>query len=203
MPIPAHILLMGGGAAAGGDTTLFTDDFNRSNGNIGATDWNPQHGDPVNIVSNQAKCTVGITPGGFVLWSGSPNNDQYAEVDVVQFQPSSLVGLLLRYNSAQVIDDFYLARCNDAGSDTYEIYKWVNTAFTLLDSQVEAFPSVPFRIRFTAIGTSLKFYVWNGSSWDEKCSATDSAHSSGKAGMLLHDNGTDVIVDNFECGNTS
>lgn len=181
---------------------VFTDDFNRSNRSLsGDNGWSvgTSIGAAADIVSNEA--VGGGSNGCWVYRTTSPisNADHYAAIDMVSGLAGDIGGVFCRYTDN---NNFYIGRCAAIGTDQYQLYKRVGGTYTLLSSLTEAFPAQPFRVRLWVNGTSLKFQLWNGSSWVDKCTATDSAHSTGKFGFFHQQIGSTANYDNFEGGNS-
>lgn len=185
---------------------LFTDDFNRADTTLtnspalglgwACTPFTATAG----ILSNTAKLS-----GSFGCWCLAPTSgivdtaDHWSKADIVAGLPGDIAGVFVRLTDQ---NDFYIGRCNQIGSDTYELYKRVGGTYTLLDSQVESFPSLPFKIKLEVNGTSLIFSVWDGSTWVPKCTATDSSHTTGSVGIFWQEVAGPGQFDNYEAGDT-
>jgi hypothetical protein len=184
------------------------DDYNRANGAWGVP-WAttaPGGGASIDIVSNYGRFASTLS-GGWAYYNTTrvhPSN-HWSEVEIRQFA-GHIVGPFVRYTD---INNFYVGRMDDSGADTYQIYKRVGGAYTLLGSLAETFPAAPgvrLKLEVTGSGasTSLALKLWNGSSYDTKVSVTDSAGSltngyTGVYGQVI--SGGEVHIENFWAGN--
>lgn len=174
---------------------LFTDDFNRADGPIGATDWPNNNW---NIVANQAVSASGFNP---IYNATLLPADSYAEVDVVNADSNEYAGVALRCNpnTGGYSGTLYYAQLQANGFWTLDRY--FNGSYSVLpnarvlDYNFGAF-SFPFsgRVRLEAIGNVLILSI---DGVPHKMAMMAETPASGYSGML---GSTDVTVDNYEAG---
>lgn len=186
---------------------LATDNFNRANNPISTGgDWSIIPGLSMpNIVSNQVvpNNNGGISDSVAYQNTATWPNDQYAQIKIVTVNTatSRSVGVALR--AATGAETFYAVNIRGplgAGA-TLNINKAVAGAYTTLVSSGSKTVASGDRLRGTVKDTTITAYL-NGSAIASG-SVTDSAISSGKAGVRLFvDAGVvgDAVLDDWEGG---
>ncbi len=193
--------------------SLFTDNFNRANGSVGAnydhTDTN-DNGD-VTITSNDV---AGVVANGSMISAQARNNtttpgaDQYAKIRIssaIDFQSENYkLGVMVRSaggTSTTPCDCYGLTVAADAGGPDYttRLFKIVSGTRTSLNAAQVAW-ALNDTIELEVEGTTLRA-MKNGVALGGSFTQTDSALASGKFGILA--SGTIAIIDgdDFDGGN--
>lgn len=174
--IPLGVLASSYVAPAGGYTytPIFTDDFNRADGELGSN-WTNRIYSSV-ILSNEVKH---INQGAYCLSytvATAPSADMYAEVDLTylaQWEASVTV----RNGGAPDTRSCYIFGYN--GIDNCSLVKIVGSTRTTL-ATYSATLTAPARLRIEAQGSDIRGYV-NGVL---RASATDTSLTAGRRGGL-------------------
>jgi hypothetical protein len=196
MPIPAHALLM---AAAGAAATIpSSDDFNRAASSDLGPNWVEVDGSWA-IVSNDLRMDTGSD--SHVRWAYDlGSTDQFAEVDVLNDATTARsTAIILRYNDTGT-ETYYMGRYY-FGTGAWEIYKRAAGTFTLLASDTNNDPTVPYRIRFEVEGTALRLYQVVTGTPVLRVSTTNGDISTGNyAGMRCAQSSASPTMDNWSVG---
>ena len=162
--------------------TVWTDDFNKADNGLGPGQSWTSHSGTHGVRSNVARALTGTHNVAGV--AAASFADGYAQADVLT---SSLNhGPALRISDGS---NYYMLRRNTGSSN--ELYKRVAGSFTkLADWTLTTSPGDTFKLEAT--GTTLEGFV-NGVSLG---STTDSAHSTGEAGLYSTSTGREW--DNWE-----
>lgn len=163
-------------------------------------------GGALKLLSNAAWPATANTTSYESYNAVSLTNDQYAEVDLaLAWNGSNLFGVMLRAATPPT-EDYYLCQASaftNGTVHTIEIAKQVSGAYTTLaDDTAAGAWSLGDRLKGAVLGTDLYLFR-NGT---QLLSATDSAHSSGRAGLyLLYFTGEsgNVQADNWAAGNVT
>lgn len=183
------------GAPPTDPNVLFSDDFNRADGAIGATDW-PNNNWNINA-SGQAVSNSGFNP---IYNSTLLPVDSYVEVDVVNQDSNEFFGLCLRANpnTGGYGGTLYYAQL--ASNGQWGLAKYVGGSYTNLTVRELDFNfaawSFPFsgRVRLELFDDLLILSI-NGV--PHKMAFVGEIAAAGYSGMLGN---TDVTVDNYEAG---
>lgn len=163
----------------------YTDDFNRSDGALGAN-WTTFGTGSISIISNQVGNTVSSQSGSAIRVETIDSN-QYVQAKCTVDAATSL---LLRYNSST--DSGYSLNID---GDNLHVYRIDNGVSISLTANISSTVGPTDVIKFTAVGSTLTIYK-NGS---YVASITDSTYTSGKTGLSIwHTAGR---FDDFETGN--
>lgn len=163
---------------------LYSDDFNRADGALGAP-WVVIEGG-LAIVGNHVTTTAGAP--NTARYDHTFAADQWAEADVTTVDIGSLLPIV-RINGA---DLYYLWMGNVAG--VLEIWKRVGGSYSKVGSSAACPTS--YKARLEAEGTTLRAYI-NGTL---AITATDSSIATGQPGMLGSDNSSAQTLDNWRSG---
>ena len=186
------------GSGAIDPAATFVDDF--ENGSI--SQWQPV-GDPAiwsaaNGSSGKVLRLSDSTQEARILRTGTNWTNQAIQADIKPTtygsSPTAWFGLMARYKDPA---NYYYVLVMNTGA--IELKSIVNGGFTALATG--SMPAAPplnktYRLRLEAIGTSLKMYV------DDRLvlQATDSAHASGRAGVMTWKTAADI--DNVRVSQT-
>lgn len=170
---------------------LFTDNFNRANGTLGAN-WTNLGAGACSVVSNQ--CAMGNGSDALPYWNGgTPNADCYVQcLNVTQgYDLYHYSGLVLRFSST-TYNGYGLIWDTGRGA---QILRFDGGVPTLLGSAFTQ-PSNGQVVKLEIVGSTISVY-YNSSL---QTTRTDSTYSAAaRAGILGLSVG--VIIDDFECGN--
>jgi hypothetical protein len=185
--------------AGGGGGASASDDFNRSNGSLGAN-WTNAVADIV-IASNTAANSALNDADSFVYWNAASfAADQSSKVTIVYRSDSQLLNYIaagVRMSGSGGSYDGYVASTDGkSGIGHTEIGRYDNGAFTSLKSVATTFANGDI-IECRAVGTTISIYK-NGSYVD---SVTDTTYATGQPGFGLYSSisGSQVSsCDNWE-----
>lgn len=155
---------------------VYTDDFNRANGNLGSNWTDLFIANSAQISSNQL---VGNYNNSWAAYysAGTLGNDQYSKIQITTVPTGSQgFGVAVRCSGGVGTETYYAFGCSASSSS---IEKFVSGTFTLLKGSIATTFSVGDYIEVRVSGTTISGYK-NGVFVD---SATDSSISSGKAGV--------------------
>lgn len=184
--------------------TDLLDNFNRANeGPPPSANWSTTDSPGLSVVGNQA--APGASGGNATAWDATtfgPDSEAYATVAVSQ-AVDEYMGLEARL--ADIItpgtrDGYGVYVVRRSGTDQWECYRLDNQIFTLLGATVTG-PDVDpgDKIGIEIIGTTIKGYHFDGATWTEVLSRTDSTYTA--AGFIgLHADGTVARWDDFHGG---
>lgn len=177
-----------------------TENFNGSGDGTQLTshssDWTLNDGD-FDIQSNAvAVDDPGHDEAGAHWNADSFNDDQYAEGDITNTASGVYVGVAVRCNTGGSAN--YYGYYSDSGDASY-LHKNINGSWTQLGSTGNTF-STNDTVRIEAEGTTITPNI-NGSTTGTPGAQTDSALSSGSAGISGYDDGEGMRLDNWEGGN--
>lgn len=180
---------------------LATDNFNRSNGGLGGN-WSTITGAGAPQIDTNAVRTNAVGTDSVARYSATtfPNN-QYSQVKVTALDASATgSGAIVR--AASGTNDYYLVYAEVLFGSTAQLTlrKFVGGSSTLIASSTETF-ALNDTLYLEVSGTTLKVKV-NGTTISALTS-TDSAHSSGWAGVVVFvDSGStaDAKLDDWEGG---
>ncbi len=165
-----------------------TDSFTNSNGtqlNSHNANWTEYNG--FDIQSNAAHPDISADEAA-ANWTGDTfDNDQYSEGTITSLASGTYVGVLVRSNSSSTYYGYY----TDSGDAAY-LFKMVAGSWTELGSG--GVLSATDTMRLEANGTTLTPKV-NGSLDSDVGAQTDSAISSGDAGVTGYNNDSSYIDD--------
>lgn len=174
---------------------VFTDDFNRANGGLGAN-WASVES-TLTIASN--KVTVGSAANGLSrtasVFSGA---NQTASLDVSSyFQANNNVGVCVRFDASAC----YLFALRNSATNTYRLFQYAGaSSFTLLGTAVNAtVPSLPATITCEINGSVLTGKV-NGVAVITHTLVSDPLSANRKGGIFVNDQST---ADNFTMDDVS
>lgn len=171
-----------------------TDTFTGSNGTQLSTysaSWTTVKAD-FDIQSNQLAPDVAATEGGAGWNADTFNNDQYAQATLVA-SPSADIGVAVRVNVATPNDDYYGFYADVTNAF---LFKVINGTWTQIGTNITR-PANGSVLRLEAQGTTLTCY-------DDGASvraATDSALTSGAAGVAGFGDDASTLLDTWEGGN--
>jgi hypothetical protein len=191
-----------------------SDNFNRSDGGLGANWITLTGASAPSISSDQVSTPSGI---GEAYYNSSPtSNNQTSTIDVISVPSFGFVGVLLRASSSAntaYVGQIYvdgdgnpelLIRKIIAGSFTDLATLWIGSCSNpddpdptscANDDETWTPGAVPVKIRLNVTGTSLSIDTFDGSVWTiSVLSVTDSSITSGFIGILC---GSGGILDNF------
>jgi hypothetical protein len=182
-------------------SVLASDAFTDSDGTLltsHSANWSIQNGgEQLKVLSN----AVGVTATGNLRgnrYSGITwPNDMYSQATVVNVA-ASMLGVTVRCGSPNVWE-FYFggADANNHGNNIYRITKWIAGVESNLAAHASQVMQAGDVVKLSVQGTSLSLVV-NGS---EIVTATDSALTSGQAGILaFHSDTTTPLWDTWEGG---
>jgi len=183
------------------DTTIATDNFNRSDDpSLGANWTEMRSGATFDLVTNSAR------PGnlGFdchAFWNAdSFPDDQYAQAAITVTGTTSQTGpgVVVRASGLDGTRNFYAVHVDHAASNNVEISKRVAGTFTHLAYFTTTWVDGDV-VKLSAVGTTIAVYQ-NGSLLG---STTDASVSSGSAGVTYSSTATAAIIDNWEGGSVS
>jgi hypothetical protein len=191
--LPIYVWAWGILPVAQSARTVYTDNFNRGDGDVGAN-WtlndNTGHTEPV-ISSNQLVHGEGGDNREFIYYNvGLPTNDQYSKATFVDVTDS---WLLVRCQAQSSTENCYGLNVGPTGVD---FYKWVSGNPTAIGSPVADTISNGDVIELHITGYTLSYHrndVLKGSETD----GTEQ-YSSGYVGIGSYDNTS--IFDNWEGG---
>jgi hypothetical protein len=184
------------------DAQVISDDFNRSDENPLAGNWTPIHGSGLKLIWNGV-CGINSNTYNTSVRTESFHPDQYA---IATFGVSGGYGdyqsLVLRGHTTGGIN--YYSWQRDAGTPTvYYCQKFVNGTETNI-ATVTSGPNANTypRQRFTVIGSTLTAAYWNGSTWVDIYTTTDTDITHGAPGLRDYKNRNNeaILLDDFECG---
>jgi hypothetical protein len=171
--------------------TVISDDFNRSNEELGTSaNWTEDDGD-WEVVSNQVRQATAAGAYYKARWTGTSlaGNDNYCELDIVDIQAASAIGPGARLTS-------------DSNVSGYAGMGWSGDAWYLIDLTAGGenvlgtygTPSASTELEVQAEGTTIRLMIDNV----QRVSVTDSSYSSGSPGLFAY--GNDQDGDNWEAG---
>jgi hypothetical protein len=183
------------------DTTIATDNFNRSDDpSLGANWTEMRNSFSFDLVTNSARPT---NPGFdcHAFWNAdSFPNDQYAQAAITVTGTTSQTGpgVVVRASGFEGTRNFYAVHVDHASSNNVEISKRVAGTFTHLAYFTTTWVDGDV-VKLTAVGTTIAVYQ-NGSLLG---STTDASVSSGSAGISYSSTATAGIIDDWEGGSVS
>jgi uncharacterized protein YmfQ (DUF2313 family) len=196
--------------AATAPTTPLLDDFNRpdttgppspnwSNFPVSSTvATNDLH-----ILTNQL---AGYTNSNADYWNVQPfaaDSEAYITVAAKPTNAGDGIGLGLRFQNpgTKTANGYQAYFYNQTGTDTYQIGKRVNGAFTSLATVTGPELSAGDKLWFNATGNKLTLYRYNAGTWKLVLQTTDTTYTTG--GYLeLNARNTTFRLDDFGGGNT-
>lgn len=188
----------------------FFDDFNRTDGGLGANWTGGFTGNAsFSIVSNQAR--VGsVAQDSMMHYNGTTQNNQYAKVQLVSVGGATTVapGLLVRGQTGPAVTAY---ECRIVLPSTSRIAEWSAGSFAnLVTNNVAAWTYQALDIPMCeAEGTALRFSVIRNNIKTLLASTTDATLASGKTGLIhfVSNTGGNTTatsqLDNFEMGGIS
>lgn len=185
-------------------TTSVIETFTAANGTLvdTLTNWGDAgFADAAAVLSNAAS-----TVGGTGSYVGAYRNDTTYGPDCEAYltcsEAGTYFGVIARGSSLNTASwGGYKAGWNTDAGGTFTLEEYTAGAETPLDSATGVGnPTVGHKLGIECIGTAIKVYYYNGSSWSEVLSATDSTHTgAGNIGFDMFD-GTAISVDDFGGG---
>lgn len=176
-----------------------SDNFNRANENPLASPWSDFGASAVDfkLVSNSVTPTSLISDDAQMsLTSITWPNDQYCQVKVTVTGTSAGAGGGLAVRCAAGAKTFYRVVVNKAASANVEVAKFVAGAFTSLGTRTTTWVDGD-TLQMRIVGTSIYVYQ-NGIQLGALI--TDSALTSGNAGISYSSTVTTMTLDDFEGG---
>ena len=167
-------------------TTSVLDDFNRADGDLGSnwTEGTFGGGDEYRILSNTV---VGQTDQQVdsAYWNPSTfgaDTEAFVTFAVLPFEAGDRNSLVLRLDpSGDTTWDGYILDLrpqNTQADYQFFIQEVTNSTKTQLGAAVNVTISAGHKMGFEAIGSTLKGYQHNGTSWSEIRSRTDTTHTA-------------------------
>jgi hypothetical protein len=180
-----------------------TDSFTRGDSSDLGTNWDVIFGDGCQIVSNACECNTGSGSGfdGAEIWNAdSFDNDQYAEGTLTVAPTNGGIGVAVRgVGGANYTYYGYYSDAND--KYLFKVLESDEPDFTTLGSHTNQW-SVNDDVRLEAEGTTIT-PILNASTDSDIGAKTDSAISSGSAGVSGYNDNTSGRIDDWEGGNIS
>ena len=165
-----------------------TDDFNRANGAPGAN-WSSALG-----LSDIVIATNAIDPGNTASrWAANTfDNDQAAWFQYVSTRGTS--GPMVRGD--ETVKTCYTCEWwqfdGEYGGFQLDCIKYVNGTKSTIGTSYQTYGALPGWVRVTATGTSIVVATsTDGAAWTDRVTVTDSAISTGSAGILTAESAVD------------
>ena len=193
------VLLRSNRAAAGGGT-LLEDDFNRSNadpldGNwnlvyqAGSTDWT--------LTSNKAQYDTSNAGTNLTYaWYTTQASQTDHEVAGVQLLSAANGQHALAFRG-DGDKTSYITMNSTTATQSMRLYKFVNGAFTQIGSTWTS-GAGPHTVRGEAVGSAIKLYTSDGSTWTQRVSGTNSDLTGLYVGMWGRDGGWSGCLETID-----
>lgn len=181
-------------------TTSILDDFNRADGAItGTSNWiSPlfSHAS-LSITSNQLFNNSVFNENN--VWNVSyTDSEAYITLTDMAYGTNRVAVGVRFAGSGSTPNGYFAFYLHD--STVVQLHRYDSGTPTQLGSDYSFTASAGDKLGISAIGTTIKAYIYSSGSWSEVLSATDSNYSSGLLWLYEKYNATNVILDDFGGG---
>ena len=181
-PPPTHVSPPAGGGGGTGPSipTVGSDDFNRSNGSLGAG-WVPMHDGGLSIASQQAVGTAGATAGDIRVGE-TYGSDQFSRIELTSTQLSGGEWIGPTVRSQNGGQDTYLGTYFwNSGNPQLRLYKRTGGTWLQLGNSYDSGPlPAGTQLTLSAVGSEISMQQ----DGIERIAVTDTTLTGGRPGLM-------------------